>query len=644
MNRHFIKTYILSISYILLCLSCTCWAQSEEELQFLRMFYKDKDLVVSSTRNEKPISQVAENITVITSEEIEAMNAHTVAEALNTVPGVFINSNQDFGAFSLITIQGSEDRHVLVLVDNVPWNFLSSGSAETSSIPVGVIDRIEIIKGPASSAWGSSLGGVINIITKKTGKSEKPSGTLRASYGKAGSQDYRADISGMAGPVGYYLYAGDQKSDGLMTSRSFDNQSFYSKVDVPVSGKVDLGLTVGYNAPRIGYGDFPSGDINSTGLLRTFYATGSLNASLTKELDFKLSFYNIRHKFIQDNKALGLGLTGPQRAPYLKSIYNEKTSGAKSQLVWTKGAHIAVLGMDYESGNLEQANNAGAFLQSLGVPAESTATPDSRQWAVYANDSIVMGRWSVTPGIRYDYDSITGSFISPSLGTTYRLGKETILRGSISRGFTSPPLSSSSGGGLFLEPNPSLKPEEIWSYQAGMESFALNYIRVKATLFRHDLKNILVKDLYGAGPPSFNDIYVNKENNKLQGLELDAESVPFYNLSLLTGFSYTAINPPAETGASDIYSVDISIRYDDNESIRARLSGRYVWWDVSPAYMAEYNNFIWDINFNKKIMASANLTTELFLTAHNILNGAQYTFVDSKNPGTWLEAGIKFNF
>jgi vitamin B12 transporter len=193
-------------------------------------------------------------------------------------------------------------------------------------------------------------------------------------------------------------------------------------------------------------------------------------------------------------------------------------------------------------------------------------------------------------------------------------------------------------------PNPSLKPEEIWSYQVGMESSALNYVRVKATFFRDDLKKILAKELYGAGPPSFNDVYINKGNNKRQGLEIESESIPFYNLTFMTGFSYSAISPPTETGASDIYSVDIGIRYDDNESIRARLSGRYVWWDVNPVYMAEYGDFVWDFNINKKIMASENLSSELFLTAHNLFSGSQYTNGDSKNPGRWLEAGVKFKF
>ena len=110
------------------------------------MYYREKELVVTPTRHPKPISQVAENITVVTAKEIEEMNAHTVAEVLNRVTGLFVNFNQDFGSTSLLHIQGSEQRHVLVLLDTIPWNFLSDGAAETNSIPVGIVERIEIIK------------------------------------------------------------------------------------------------------------------------------------------------------------------------------------------------------------------------------------------------------------------------------------------------------------------------------------------------------------------------------------------------------------------------------------------------------------------------------------------------------------------
>jgi vitamin B12 transporter len=650
MGSYSLKSGVLLCSFLvgMLSLCHTAAAQSEVEMAVLRMFYREKDLVVSPTRHPKPISQVAENITVITAKQIEEMNAHTVAEVLNRVPGLFVNFNQDFGAASLIYIQGSEERHVLVLVDDIPWNFLNSGAAGTNSIPVGIIQRIEIIKGPASSAWGSSLGGVINIITKPAGTTAEPTVTVSASYGEEDTQDYRAEASGNAGSVGYYLFAGKQKSDGLMPSRYFDNHSVYSKLHLPLSKDVDFGVSVGYSDPEIGLGDFPSGDITSKGESRTFFTTASLDASLTGELGLQVSLHRFQQKFDLKNNALGLGLSGPPGELYLDTIYDEETTGGSGKLVWTHGSHTAVLGIDIDHGKLDQTISAGPLLQSMGVPATSTTCPDIDRWAVYANDTIVIDRWSITPGIRYDYNSITGSFVSPSLGITYRLGGDSIVRASAARGFTIPPLSWTSGGALFLDPNPSLEPEKIWSYQAGVESAAARYFWVKATIFRHELENALIIEPFGGGAPSFNDVFINNGEIRRKGVELEAETVPLYNLSLLAGFAYVDLKPANEKGSTGIYTYNIGLKYEDRKSFRAQLLGHYVWWDFDAASKAiggaNYDDFIWDLNLNKRFWFNQKTATELFFTAHNLFNGSQYTFGDSKNPERWLEAGIRVSF
>jgi len=647
---HFLKKTVLFSCFTLAITSLcqTSFAQSEEEMRILRLFYKEKDLVVSPTRHPKSISHVAENITVVTAREIEEMNAHTVAEVLNRVPGLFISFNQDFGATSLIQTQGSEERHVLVLVDDIPWNFLASGAAETNSIPVGIIERIEIIKGPASSTWGSSLGGVINIITKAAGNSTKPTGSVSASYGKKDTQDYRAEVSGEAGTVGYYLFAGRQKSDGLRSSRYFDNHSLYSKFRIPLSEDVDIGLTMGYSDPEIGLGDFPSGDITSSGATRTFFTTASLDASLTRELDLQVSLHRFKQKSVLMNDALGLGFSGAPGELYLDTTYDEETTGANGKLVWTHGPHTAVLGVDLAQGKLDQTLQAGSLLQSMGLPPTSSTHPDIEKWAIYANDTIVIERWSITPGIRYDHNSVTGSFASPSLGMTYRLGKDSIVRASAARGFTIPPLSWTSGGALFLDPNPSLDPEKVWSYQAGMESAAARYLWVKATLFRHELEDALIVEPFGAGPPTFNDLVINSGKIRRQGLELEAETVPMYNLSLLAGFAYVDLKPATDRGSTGIYTYNIGLRYDDRKSFRARLFGHHICWGFDALsranWQANYDDFIWDLNLNKKMWSKQETTAELFLTAHNIFNGSQYTFGESKNPKRWAEAGIRVTF
>lgn len=640
-NLLFLLSLILNILFFCPFAS----AQSEEEMQILRMFYKEEELVVTPTRTLKPISQVAENITVITAEDIENMNAHTVAEVLERINGVFVDfQGHDFGSSSLLYIQGSEDRHVLVLLDGVPWNFQSGGNAETNSIPVRIIERIEVIKGPASSAWGSSLGGVINIVTKNAGNTGKPTGSISASYGERNTQDYSAEISGKAGAVGYYLFAGKQDSNGLRNSRYFENNSFYSKLNVPISNDVKLGVTMGYSEPHIRFGDFLSGDMTSRGIIRAFFTTASLDAALTKELKLKVSLHTFKQKFVQTNNVLGLGFFGSAGDLYSKIVYNEKTFGGSSKLVWTHGMHTAVLGVDISHGSLDQTINAGQFLQSIGVPETSRAHPRIDKWAVFANDTIAIGKFSITPGIRYDHNSITGSFTSPSLGATYRLGERTILRTSVARGFTIPPLGFTSGGGLFLDPNPSLKPEKVWSYQAGVESGVADCLWVKATVFRHDLRRSLVREPFAAGPPSFNDLFFNKGNIRRQGVELVAETVPFYNISLKAGFANVHIKSSHLTDTTNLYAYNLGIKYDDRKSFMAQVFGHYIWWDLDESTMAKYNTFIWDLNLHKKIYSTEKTNTELFLTVHNIFNGSHYTVGDAKNPRRWAEVGVRFRF
>jgi len=280
----------------------------------------------------------------------------------------------------------------------------------------------------------------------------------------------------------------------------------------------------------------------------------------------------------------------------------------------------------------------------MGLPERTFTHPDIEKWALYANDTMVMDRWSITPGIRYDHNSITGSFTSPSLGITYRLGEETIARASAARGFAIPPLSWTSGGSLFLDPNPDLEPEKVNSYQAGVESAALRYLWVKGTVFRHELEDALIIESSGGGPPAFNDIYVNRGDIRRQGLELEAETIPIHNLSLLAGFAYVAFNPANDEGSDKMHSYKAGLKYENRKSFTAQLFGSYVWWDLDPAYKASYDDFIWDLNLNKIISSREKTSAKLFLTAHNLFNGSQYTFGDIKNPKRWVEAGIRVGF
>lgn len=633
------------ICMFLLFLTPHAFAQSEEELQVLSMYFRD-EIVISATRTAKPMSQVAENITVISAEDIEMMNAHTVPEILERVAGIFVEFfGHDFGSDAILTIQGSEERHVLVLLDGIPWNFLSNGSASTNAIPVRIIKRIEIIKGPASSSWGSSLGGVVNLVTKATGDSSVPSGSVNVFYGERATQDYSAEISGRAGSAGYYFYAGKQDSDGLRFGRDFENDTFYSKLDVPVSDDITFMLTTGYGEHTINTGDLPASDLNdnrNTG--RFFISRASVTGNVTENLSFDASYFLFRQKLVQNTNELSTG------GVFQDSIYDEETRGGSGKLVWKDETHNAVLGFDFSDGNLDQTIIVGPALQAWGVPETSRSDPGIEKWAVFTNDTITLGSLSITPGVRFDRNDISGDFTSPSLGATYRITDNTLFRASMAKGFTVPPLSFTSGGALFLDPNPDLKPEKVWSYQAGAESLIGDFFNVRIIAFSHDMKNALVKELFAAGAPTFNDLYFNKGDIKRDGAELEVETAPYHNISLKTGYAYFHKRSyfEAEEGdtSEDNYIYNIAVVYDDKKSFSARLDGHYIWWDreSSSNDVGQYDTFIWDLNLLKEIWSAEDFNTELFLTAHNITNASLYTLEDRKNPRRWLEAGLRLRF
>ncbi len=107
----------------------------------------------------RPISKIAENRTIVTSEDIARINAHTLDEILQTVSGIQLLQMQTPGSSVFFTINGSISRHIMVLIDGVPQNLLGADeTAEIGMIPVQRIERVEITKGAASSMWGSALG------------------------------------------------------------------------------------------------------------------------------------------------------------------------------------------------------------------------------------------------------------------------------------------------------------------------------------------------------------------------------------------------------------------------------------------------------------------------------------------------------
>jgi vitamin B12 transporter len=132
-----------------------------------------------------------------------------------------------------------------------------------------------------------------------------------------------------------------------------------------------------------------------------------------------------------------------------------------------------------------------------------------------------------------------------------------------------------------------------------------------------------------------------------QGFEVELRTVSVYNTSLYAGFAFVdAENRDTGERIPGIgrYTNDMGLLYDDRRSFKALLIGHYVWWDTPSEFQSKYNAFVWDISLMKKIDLSQKVKGEIFFTAHNIFNGAQYIVGDTKNPRRWIEGGVRVRF
>ncbi len=592
-------------------------------MEALNIYFRKDELVITPTKAPKPLSQVAENITVITAKEIEEMNAHTLIDVLKNITGIQTQSMANPGVAQAY-IQGSFANHTRIIIDNVTMNDLSTYIGPPGIIPVQNIERIEIIKGPASSSYGSALGGVINVITK-SGISPKAEGMLSGSYGESKTGDYRAEVSGISGPFEYYLYGGRLRTDGFQTYSQFDGNSFYTKLGYEPSGKIKLLFTLGYIRDVMGIG-YPELDYKSDYTPRELFSTLSMNYRVTTNSDLDLSIWTRRYYAPVTSTQLSTG-------EELSTTYErDRVDGATIKFSLRQGPHTAVLGTDIEWDEYRE-------------PELNIAR---RKWAAFANDTIALGRFAVTPGIRYDYLDDNEDFLSPSLGITYKLTEGTMLRTYGARGFNVPGFSIKYSTDKMAIPNPDIKTEKVWSAQAGIESAEIKYLWLKAGFYYHYVYDGFDFETFPDGKFRL----INKARQIIKGIELEMKTVPLYNTSLSAGATFINARDK-DTGERIAFwantTYDIGIQYKD-KSFMAMLKGHYIKWNylLMPLISGQEvdNQFIWDLNLSKKVYKGGSKSAEIFFTGHNIFDNDQYdyNYENYRAPRRWVEAGLRVRF
>lgn len=171
-------------------------------------------VVVTATRLPTRASELLNDITVLHREDIETSGAATLPELLAAQPGIEMSTNGGTGKTTSLFLRGAEARHTVVLIDGMRVNSATSGDTAIQHIPLAQIERIEIVRGPVSSLYGSeAIGGVVQIFTRR---GDGPlTGDIQASYGTRNTSDVSLGLSGSTDALHYALTAGHFETDGI---------------------------------------------------------------------------------------------------------------------------------------------------------------------------------------------------------------------------------------------------------------------------------------------------------------------------------------------------------------------------------------------------------------------------------------------
>ena len=194
------------------------------------MARESEPIVVTASRQPQRMNELLSDTSLITREEIEAAGQSSLPELLARQPGIEFTSNGGAGSNSSMFIRGTSGEHTLILIDGMRINSATNGTASLSRIPTSQIERIEILRGPASALYGSeAMGGVIQVFTKR-GKGPAAF-NAEAAYGTDNTQKLSGGVSGQTGGFSYSLQAAYEETDGFSSIRDRRNRAYNKDKD-----------------------------------------------------------------------------------------------------------------------------------------------------------------------------------------------------------------------------------------------------------------------------------------------------------------------------------------------------------------------------------------------------------------------------
>jgi len=474
------------------------------------------DIVVTAAGYEQRVEQAPASISVMAREEIETIRAVSIPEILADMEGVDVGDSVGKTGGATISIRGMGSDQTLILIDgrrqNTAGSVTPNGFNETANSflpPVSAIERIEVVRGPVATLYGSdAMGGVVNIITRKV--SDRWTGSATGHYTYQGDRDF-GDIYGgnlyLNGPLVPDLLGVAVRGSYSQRDRSALQYLNQNGTPVPVTGfgpnptrnkiwSAGGRLSMTPHADHDLWLDVDFGDQwydNSSGQM----GTNTIAGGYADELEFKRQQYVLAHNWrspigvlestLSRNETETLGRLIPALVPGKGGL--PRTLQSTSTIFDTKLAsqianHMFTIG--------------GQYWDAEMVDGVASAPFTFEQWAIFAEDEWrPVETFAITVGGRYDHHSTFGSHFSPRGYIVWNATDNWTIKGGVSKGYKAPRLEQlapgingfGSQGRLPLIGTPTLTPETSIASELAVFYDNRDNFRASITLFRNDFRD-----------------------------------------------------------------------------------------------------------------------------------------------------------
>ncbi len=435
------------------------------------------NIVVTATRvSQNPLKSL-NDVSVITRSDIDNSNAQSLPELLQQTIGLETMSNGGSGTASKLFLRGTNSKQVVVLIDGVRTVSATLGESSYNHIPLSQIDRVEVVRGSASSVYGAdAIGGVVQIFTRKP-KDGAAHGSIGAKVGTDGQRGVDANVGGRVGDFSYQLSAGTERTDGGFSAANKDYLWGYNPDEdgyknKNVSGRLAYewaeGHEISANALRV-RGD---AEIDSSGADNENY--------ITDLSQFSIASRDKITNNIQSNLNLSIS----------RDKGNNQTNGKSSFYANSKDTRAQwIVNGDHEHIQWQ----AGTEWLKQEVESNTDYARKSRiNRAFFGAVNGNFNRFLVESSLRQDRDSQYGHHTTGRLALGYEITEQLVGRISYGTAFRVPnfndlyyPADQWGGGG-----NPNLSPEKSRAWEAGLK-YHTQDLAIDWTVFHTKLTDMI---------------------------------------------------------------------------------------------------------------------------------------------------------